>query len=205
MDPATLARLRSHLKSLNEDALRALILEFYICQGVAAAIVHGTGEHGIDVLAHVDRDKDFLGRGYNLLVQVKKGDLTLPRWRDKVLGQLGEAAYYRPSHHLYMERHGRRLILLVAGSTTGPARDSIHQFNTQHEVVVEIWELDQLITLFDEAGFASSLLERITEVGTPIERGEAGSAVPVIGEGPEGAEWAPTAVGEESEETLGGE
>lgn len=180
-----MAELRSHLQSLDEDALRIIILEFCMHQGARAGIVHGTGEHGIDVLAYVDSTRDRVGKGYNVLIQVKKGDLSLTRWRNEVLGQLFEATYYPVSHQLYTENHARRVVLVVIGAATGEVRNSIRMFNIRHEVTLEVYELEELIQVFEETGFASSLLDRIRAVGIAEELADGALTPPVVGEAPE--------------------
>jgi hypothetical protein len=147
-----------------------------------AVEVHGTGEHGIDVLAYVNPDNDFLHKGYNVLLQVKKGDLTLARWRNEVLGQICEATYYPVSHYHYIDNHLRRVVLVLTGKLKGEARNSIRAFNTRHEVTLEVFELDDLITLFDERNYISFILDRIRTVGVAIESEETEFTPPVVGQ-----------------------
>ncbi len=182
MDPVTLDQLRKYLKSLSETELWSLLVEFFIAQGVMAVNVHGTGEHGIDVLAYVDPDNDFLHKGYNVLLQVKKGKLTLARWRNEVLGQIYEATYYPVPHHLYIDNHPRRVVLVLTGNLTGEARISIRAFNTRHEITLEVFELDDLIILFDETNYVSFILNKIRTVGVAIESEETEFTPPVVGQ-----------------------
>jgi len=183
MDPVTFSQHREYLRSLPEDKLRRLLVEFFIVsRGVRAAVVHGTGEHGVDVLAYVDPTKDFLHKGYNVLIQAKRGNVTLSRWRNEVLGPLYEATYYPVSHHYYAENHARRVWLVLTGSLTPEASNSIRVFNACHDVTIEVLELDELIQLFDEFGFVDAILVRIGEMGSEMESGERALAPPVMGE-----------------------
>jgi len=169
MNPADANRLRNHIRSLNEEAVWSLLLEFFMHQDINAAKVHATGEHGMDVVAFVDSGKDVLGKGYNVLIQAKKGRLGLDRWRKEVLYQLLEAPYYDIPHANYSDHLARRVLLIVTDTATPEAQDSIKLFNRKHDITVELWELDDLIRRFDSTGFAKRKLEQITGVGQVTE------------------------------------
>lgn len=181
MEPAALQQLRAYLESLEERQVWSLLVEYFVYQGIQAAIVHGTGEHGMDVVAYVNQEKDFLRRGYNIIAQAKTGKLDLDTWRKDVLFQILEMPYYRIPHQDYVDHLPRRVVLVVTGEITYEARNSIEEFNKKHDVTIEAFELTDLIRLFDRTGFATCKLEQITGVGQPELISAEVSPPPVVG------------------------
>ena len=72
--------------------------------------------------------------------------------------------------------------MVLTGKLKGEARNSIRAFNTRHEVTLEVFELDDLITLFDERNYISFILDRIRTVGVAIESEETEFTPPVVGQ-----------------------
>lgn len=165
MGPAEINRLKEYIEALKERELWALMVEYFQYHQVRAAIVHNPSEHGMDVVAFVPEQLGIIGRGYNILVQAKSGKLTLDKWRKEVLYQLLETPYYRIDHPNYDSALPRRILLIVAGSATQQARDSIGEYNLKHEIKVELIDLDDIIYYLGKSGFAKLKLEQITGIG----------------------------------------
>jgi len=169
---AEINRLKSYLEAISERELWAVITEYFQDLKIQAAIVHSPSEHGMDVVAFVPENLSIIGRGYNILVQAKSGNLTLDKWRKDVLFQLLETPYYRIDHPSFNSTHPRRIILILSGTATAQARDSIGEFNSKHQFKVELIEINDLIDYFIKSGFAKYKLEQITGVGDLEEPGE---------------------------------
>ena len=167
MDPTSQNTLKSYLESLEEDDLWYLLVEFFTFMGIKADVVHSTGEHGIDVIAFISQYDDLMGKGHNILIQAKKGKLTLDKWRKQILYQILEMPYYRIPHRDYIDHLARRVLLVVSGEVTLETRNSIDEFNKKHDVTIEYWGENDLIRVFDRSGFADKKLEQITGVGKP--------------------------------------
>ena len=178
----------NHLEKLNETELREIIVNFFISNGHAttrAHVIHGSCEHGIDIVVNVSPDNDLLGRGFNVIIQTKTGKLTLDNWRKNVLCQLLETLYYDINHPNYHDDLSRRILLIVSGSVTEQARNSIKQYNRKHPIPIDLWEIGDIIIQFNKTKFSNEILKTITRVGTPT---------PIKDKEPE-------IIGEESEET----
>ena len=133
----------------------------------------------MDVVASVPENLGVIGKGYNILIQAKKGKLTLDKWRKDVLYQLLETPYYRIDHPNYDSALPRRIVLIVADVATQQARESINVFNKMHDIKVELLEIDEIIYNFSRSGFGRLKLDQITGVGDLEETEEA--SPPVFG------------------------
>jgi hypothetical protein len=181
MEPEAFQRFREYLTILKERQVWDLLVEFFIYRGIHADIVHGVGEHGMDVVARVNAQKDFLQKGYYIVTQAKTGKLDIDGCRD-VLRQIIEASYYRITHPNYADcLLPRRIVLVVVGEVTEQARNSIIEYNLKHDVKIEVFALNDLIKLFADTGFAAIKWEQVTGVGQPeLIRAEV-SAPPEVG------------------------
>jgi hypothetical protein len=173
MEPEEIQKLKEHITSLAERELWALMVEFFLHQQVRAEIVHNPSEHGIDVVAFVPENQDIIGDGYYLLVQAKKGDLSLDKWRKEVLYQLLETPYYPLSHPRFKAVLPRRIFLVVTGNATQQAKESISEFNNHHDIKIELLDINELLLTFDKTGFAKSKLQQILIFGEVDTSGEA--------------------------------
>lgn len=190
MDLVAYSRLKAYILGLGERELWALLVEYFQYLGVRADIVHSTGEHGMDVIAHYGPDQDPLGIGCNIVIQAKAGRLGLKRWRKEVLYQLLELPYYTIEQSNYPEDVARRVLLVVTGDETVEVRRSIRQYNKKHDIVIDLWDANDLIRQFGRSGFARAKLEQITGVGE-LEEPSIPSP-PAVGD-PDGEVYAPDA------------
>lgn len=165
MHPQAYERLREYIIGLTESQLWALLVEYFHWRQVRADIIHSTGEHGMDVVAFFGKETDLLGTGCNVVIQAKVGRLSLGDWRKRTLYQLLELPYYTIPHPNYPEHVARRVLLVVTDDETLEARRSIKEYNKNHPIVIDLWDLNDLISQFDQHGFATVKLEQITGMG----------------------------------------
>ncbi len=171
MNIAERTRLEKYIRSLKEDEIRKLLLSFFASRNVRAEILHASGEHGMDIVAYIEPKDDILGRGYNILVQAKIEKLTLDEWRKKVLYPLLELPYYSIRNANYIDALSRRILLVVSNEVTPEASHSIAEFNAKHEVTIDVWALNDMISEFERANFASQLLLLVPEtLGASMHR-----------------------------------
>jgi hypothetical protein len=166
MESDEYSRLKKYLKSLDEKELWDVLIRYFDTEEVEADLLHSPGEHGMDLVVSVDRERDLLGKGYIVVVQAKTGKLGLSEWRN-VLLQLLETPYYDIPLTGYDQKMARRLLLVVAGSSTEQARNGISEWNEKHDHKVEVWDIYKLIRQFARTSFASQKLSEITTVGGP--------------------------------------
>lgn len=165
MNPDIADFIRDYLSSLSERDLWFTVTDFLLTLGLRAAVVHGSDEHGVDIVAHVTEGIDALKRGYNVVIQVKKGNVGLPEWRTQILGQLCEATYYPVTHECLVEHRARRVLLFSTGKLTNEARNAIRQFNLRHDTTIEVYELDDLVRWIGDTPFGEYLIQRTQGVG----------------------------------------
>jgi hypothetical protein len=165
MEAARTKRLKEYIQALQEKDVWTLLQEYFLYRRIMASKVHAPGEHGMDVVVYINDREDLLGKGYNILIQAKTGKLTLDGWRKDILYQMLETPYYSIPHPNYQQQLARRVLLVITDTATPEARDSIIEFNKKHEVVIELWEIDDLLRHFDESGFNRVKLEEIEGVG----------------------------------------
>ncbi len=180
MGRASAIRLKSLVSRLTEPEVWNLLRAyFHIHLNHKADIVHGTGEHGNDVVVHVNSKMDILGKGYYILIQAKKGNLTLAKWR-KILFQLLELPYFTIPHHEYRDRNlARRILLVVTGSIDTETRESIAEFNSCHDATIDVWALDDLVEKINGTKIARELLQVNTRIG---ETRQKVTSPPALGE-----------------------
>ncbi len=165
LSPGDRKRLTQYLSNLKEKELQDEIAQFFVESETRCQVIHGGGEHGIDLIAHVDERRDPMGTGYNILVQVKRGDVSQNDFHE-LLGQLVEGTYFPFSQSPFDPQNARRVVLICSGNLTNEASLSIQQFNLHHGVTLECFDLDSLIELFVKKGYADNILDRITEIGS---------------------------------------
>lgn len=158
-------RLRQHLNSLTEDGLRSVLMAFFRDTMGRPADLHGTAEHGIDIAVRVPTDKDLVGKGLYLLVQVKCRNITASRWRNEVLGQLCESSYYPIRHQEFTEDLARRLILVTTGRLEQEVRQSVVEYNDRHRLKVEVFELEDLVGWLVEMDYVEPVVGPAEYVG----------------------------------------
>lgn len=144
------------LQNLKEDDLRRLIRAF-LAKRVSEYNVqplHGTGEHGKDTIATVDKTNDPLGRTQILLIQVKTGDISLGNWVDKISGQM-LAAFCTVEKDFPRETSRdnlRRLVLFTNGELKPEAFKSVQEWNRTMPIPVEVFDIWGLLSLFKKYG-----------------------------------------------------
>ena len=165
MDPEQYRALKDYLTELEEVELWELLEEYFAVRKVDVGIVHAPSEHGTDVLVHVSQENDFLGQGYNILIQTKIGDLNLRRCRE-VLCQMFEMPYITLRHPVFHDAFPRRIVLVITGRVLAEARASLTEFNSHHDFDIEVIDLNGLVRLLDlKTGYVSDLIARSLGVG----------------------------------------
>lgn len=146
------------LQSLSEKDLRKLIRAFFaktISRNNVQPL-HGVGEHGKDTVAVVD--KDSLGRKQILFIQVKKGDITLPDWRNEIAGQMIEATNTPETQFPRGTSRDdlRRLLLVLSGELTPEAFEAIKAWNRNQPIPVEVFDIFGISGLLRSYGIKPS-------------------------------------------------
>jgi hypothetical protein len=164
MKPEETKLLRSLVSRRSEKYVYDILYDyFYLHLKQKAAIVHGEGEHGLDVVIRVDSGKDIIGKDNYILIQAKTGKLTLSKCR-KILYQVFELPYHPISHREYKDATlSRRILLVVTGSVTKEADDAISEFNSHHEAKIEVWTLDDLIGMIGDTSVGRDLFDQVCE------------------------------------------
>lgn len=119
----------------SEDELRIILRNIFRARLGEAIIYHGSGEHGLDIAVIARSDLDPFGKEQLLLIQVKKGKITLDKWRKGLCGQLAEL-YSRqiPRGDLSI---ARRILLIVIGELTSEVQGAIDDWNTRQPIPIE--------------------------------------------------------------------
>lgn len=148
------------LQALSEDDLRKLIRAFFaknISRGNVQPL-HGAGEHGKDAVAVVDGIQDPLGRTQILFVQVKKGDISLTDWANRICGQMQEALNTLEAEFPRgtSRDNPRRLLLFLSGELTPETAASISAWNRNQPIPVEVFNILDIWTLFRKYGVKPS-------------------------------------------------
>lgn len=146
---AVVEELATYFETLDEDEFRAVILSFlsiFICKGNVIDY-HGIGEHGADVVGAVDRDIDPFGKFQIVHIQVKKGRISLAKWRKKLCGQLAEVFFPSTYPRETSVDHSRRILLIYSGKLTQTASDAISNWNKKVPIPVEVLSGRQLAEL----------------------------------------------------------
>ena len=60
------------VRSLPEEDLRDIVHRYLVRKGLRSDIVHGTTEHGKDIVAVLPGEKDIIGSCQTLLIQIKQ-------------------------------------------------------------------------------------------------------------------------------------
>jgi hypothetical protein len=131
------------VKSLSEAELRQVLVSQYRAKGWKAEDVHGVFEFGVDIIASIDRKTDYLEKNVLLLVQVKKGSISLSRWL-KIANQILQLMWAQIPHENFDPRIAKRVLLVFSGKLSEAARRSIWDFNRQWPIAVETFDIDDL-------------------------------------------------------------
>jgi hypothetical protein len=148
------------LQELSEENLRKLVRAFFaskISRGNVQPL-HGVGEHGKDAVAVVDNIIDPLGRTQILLIQVKKGDVSLTDWNNRICGQMLEALNTLESQFPRgtSRDNPRRLLLFLSGELTPEAFTAISAWNRTQSIPVEVFNIFDICALFRKYGVKPS-------------------------------------------------
>jgi hypothetical protein len=117
-------------------------------------ITDGGSEFGKDFVAKRIED----GIKYQYVIQAKKGDINQPEFRNKILGQLLEAVFFKELSHSQLDTSLPQKAVLV---TTGELKDNafveLRNFNTRLAAKfegekVDFWGKNQLIDFAEQYG-----------------------------------------------------
>jgi len=158
------------LQSLPERELRKLIRAFF-AKHIARNNVqplHGVGEHGKDAVAVIDKDQ--LGRTQILFIQVKKGDISLSKWRNEIMGQMIEALNTPETQFpLGASRDNpRRLLLFISGELKPEAFEAIKNWNQNQPIPVEVFNIFDISSLLRSYGVKPSDFEDLLELARTL-------------------------------------
>jgi hypothetical protein len=142
------AEIRRELESSNEDKIirflkeRLRQIEGYTI--LTEIPVHGTGEHGVDIVAIY---KEPVGSEFLCYFQVKIGKIGVKRWRSEVRGQL-DAMVDQPLELPEIKKDiPLRRILVHVGKMTRDAQREFVAYCKQSHPRVELWNIDNLIEI----------------------------------------------------------
>jgi len=158
------------LQSLSEEDLRKLIRAFFakhISRGNVQPL-HGPGEHGKDAVAVIDKDQ--LGRTQILLIQVKKGNVSLPDWTNRIVGQMIEALNTQETQFPRgtSKDNSRRLLLFLSGELTPEAFDAINSWNRTQPIPVEVFNVFDISGLLRDYGVKPSDFKDLLELARTL-------------------------------------
>lgn len=166
------------LRSLPEEDLRDIVHRYFIFSGLRSDIVHGTAEHGKDIVAVLPEDKDIFGNHQTLLVQVKAGDIDLGRWKREVRPQFDALSDSFIEHPVVDEKCPKRYILVFNGRLTEQAREAARKYNEKRDIPVEVIDLGRLVQILATSAIAIDL---ITKPGETLSSQEISNANIVMG------------------------
>jgi len=148
------------LKGLSESKLRKFIVNYSKKELGDSAEIHGSGEHGIDVVTLMKPDRDPLGLGQTLLFQVKKDRITLGSWRNNLSGQLAEM-YVRTIRALNINEMSPRRVILLYNDMTPAVHEAISDWNKKIPIPIELLPLHVLASILDGKGFKAREIRRM--------------------------------------------
>lgn len=146
-----------YIQRRSEDELRFIISNFFCKEFNSISLsklVHGSFERGADVILCFDRERDILGRGFLVLIQVKKGNVDLPIWRKSLHSQLYEC-YDR---EINTQPHTstdipRRVVLITSGIIVDKVQYCITRMNKKNHIPIETFDGPQFATLLNDKGY----------------------------------------------------
>lgn len=146
------------LRSLSEEDLRKLVRAFFakhISRNNVQSL-HGTGEHGKDAVAVIDKDQ--LERTQILIIQAKKGDISQSDWRNEIAGQMIEALNTQETQFPRgtSRDNPRRLLLFLSGELKPEAFEAISSWNRSQPIPVEVFNIFDISGLFRSYGVKPS-------------------------------------------------
>lgn len=139
---------------LSENDLRTLVKNFFRLKfSFGAAIVHGPGEHGADIIAGVGPNDDPIAKEQLFLIQVKRGDVGLSQWRKGLCGQMAELYHRTTTIPGLNDQAPRRLLLIASGDIKPEALDAINEWNAKMPLPVETIDNQHLGKMLHDQGF----------------------------------------------------
>ena len=150
------------LKGLSESKLRRLIENYSKDERCDSAELHGTEEHGLDVITLVKPERDFFGLEQVFLFQVKKSKITLGEWRNTLSGQLSEL-YFRRIRALNINENAPRRIVLVYNEMTPSVHAAISDWNKKLPIPIETKSLNNLAVLLEREGYKARDINRLIQ------------------------------------------
>lgn len=142
---------------LHENELRFIISNFFCKEFDSVSLsklVHGSFERGADVILCFDKEIDVLGRGFIILIQVKKGNIDLPTWRKSLHSQLFECYDREVNTQPYTSMDvPRRVVLITSGIISEPVQYRITRINKKNHIPIETFDGSQFATLMNKKGY----------------------------------------------------
>lgn len=158
------------LQSLSEEDLRKLIRAFFAKHISRNNVqpLHGAGEHGKDAVAVIDRDQ--LGRTQILLIQVKKGNISLSDWTNRIVGQMIESLNTQETQFPRgtSRDNPRRLLLFLSGELKPEAFDAVSSWNRTQPIPVEIFNVFDISGLLRSYGVKPSDFKDLLELARTL-------------------------------------
>jgi hypothetical protein len=154
-------KIFENLSKLTEPKIRKLLKNYSEKEIGDSAILHGIGEHGIDVVTFVREINDPVGLRQVLLFQAKTKKITLGDWRKNLAGQLSEM-YFRTISALNINENSPRRIILVYNEMNSFAHEAVSDWNRKMPVPVELMSLNALANVLEAKGYKAKDINRMS-------------------------------------------
>lgn len=154
-------KILEKLEKLSEHRLRTLMKKYSERELGDSADIHGSGEHGVDVVTFIKPERDPLGLRQVLLFQVKKSKVTLGTWRNTLSGQLAEM-YFRTIQALNISEMSPRRIILIYADMTPDVHRAISNWNQKLLIPIEMLSLNDLASLLEHKGYKARQIRQLS-------------------------------------------
>ena len=169
MNHANISLVKKYLMDMSEEQLWDFIFSYFLNKSIKIVKVHGIREHGIDLVARIDKEPWIASNGFYICIQAKVGKVTLADWRKNLLYQLLEVPYYPINQAGFIADLPRRIFLIVNNEITDEARASIIAWNEKHDLKVEYLDINGILETINQDGYIWEILAQIEKVGDAIE------------------------------------
>ena len=162
-NPPDLSNTILYLGTLKEKDFQLLLRKYLedICGW--AKIYQGSGEHGLDIAALIESDRDIFNRQVTVMVQAKTGQIGESKWSQIVAGQIGQLYSKKIERSQINPHNPRRILLITTGELTPEAESAVYEWNNKQPIPVEVFEgkeiAKRLIENYESVDVIKSLIE----------------------------------------------
>jgi len=136
--------VKTYLSSLSERTFQTILENFFRDVCGDSLLRQSAEEHGIDISALIEKDKDLFRKEVTLLIQVKKGNIGAANLRKNIFGQLVEVFTRKLDHSSH---NPRRIFLITSGKMTENSWTFINNWNEQIPIPIEVFDIDEIASL----------------------------------------------------------